>query len=363
MPSLPAPLAHVLSVGTALPPHRYEQDELIAAFQLAWAHRHHNTRRVAQLHQAVQVGGRNLALPMQDYLGLDFTQANDAWIRVGTEVGAHAMRNALAGAGLQPRDLDAIFFTTVTGVAAPSIDARLVNRLGLRPDIKRTPMFGLGCVAGAAGLARAADYLKAWPDHAVALLSVELCSLTLQREDLSIPNLVASGLFGDGAAAVILVGPERLARMGIENAPGPAILASRSRFYPDTERVMGWDIGSSGFKIVLAATVPDVVRRHIGLDVDDFLGSVGLTRDHIRSWVCHPGGPKVLEAFEETLGISREDTALTWRSLAAVGNLSSASVLFVLGDTLTERRPAPGSMGTVLALGPGFCSELVLVRW
>lgn len=347
----------IVSIGTAAPPNYYDQEALLAAFRVAWAAQHHNPRRVEQLHRAVQVGGRHLALPMEDYLGLDFGRANDAFIRVGTDVGAAAILSALAQAGLGVEAVDAIFTTTVTGVATPSLDARLVNRLGFRTDIRRTPMFGLGCVAGAAGLARVADYLAGHPDHAVILLSVELCSLTLQSGDLSIPNLIATGLFGDGAAAVLAVGPAHPA------AKGPRVTASRSRFYPDTERVMGWDIGNSGFKIVLSAAVPEMVTQHMGADVDSFLADHGLTRADIRWWICHPGGPKVLEAFEQTLGLRREDTELTWRSLREVGNLSSASVLHVLRDTLAERPCNSGDRGLVLAMGPGFCSELVLLEW
>ena len=349
------------AVGTALPPHRYEQDELIAAFMLHWSRRHHNPARVEQLHRAVQVGGRNLALPMERYPTLSgLGESNDAWIEVATDVGEAAVREALDRAGLTPGDVDAIFFTTVTGIATPSIDARLSNRLGLRSDVRRTPIFGLGCVAGAAGLARVNDYLLAWPDHVAVLLSVELCSLTLQAGDLTVPNLIASGLFGDGGAAVVAVGAERAEALGID---GPQVVSTLSRFYPNTERVMGWDIKSSGFQIVLAATVPDVVREHVREDVDGFLAEHGLGVGDIGSWVCHPGGPKVLEAFQEALALDKDALQLTWDSLRDVGNLSSSSVLFVLRDTMDKRRPPPGTPGMVLALGPAFCSELVLLRW
>lgn len=350
---------HIAAVGTALPPHRYEQAELIQAFTRFWSQQHHNPRRVEQLHQAVQVGGRNLALSIPEYEALSgFGESNGAWIRVGLQVGEQAVRQALARAGLQPRDVDAIFFTTVTGVAAPSLDARLVNRLGLRPDVKRTPMFGLGCVAGVAGVARMADYLRAFPDHVAVLLSVELCSLTLQPGDLSIPNLIATGLFGDGAAAVVGVGERR-----VDRGDGPRVIATKSRFYPDTEQVMGWDVGDRGFRIVLQATVPDMVDRFLGDDVAAFLAEQGVARDRITSWVCHPGGPKVLTAFERALGLTEHDLALTWRSLRDVGNLSSSSVLFVLRDTIEERRPAPGELGLMIAMGPGFCAELALLEW
>jgi len=347
----------IAAVGSALPPHFYDQDTLLAAFREHWAQRYFNLGRLEQLHRNVLVGGRHLALPMEEYAGLDtFGKANDAWIRVAQEVGEAAVRNALAAAGLGPGDVDTLIFVTVTGVAAPTIDARLMNRLSLRPDTKRVPVFGLGCVAGAAGVARAADYVRAFPDQVAVLLSVELCSLTLQRDDLSIPNLIASGLFGDGAAAVVVVGVER-------TEPGPRVVATRSVFYPDTERVMGWEVSERGFGIVLSAEVPDVTRRFLRRDVDAFLAEHGLSRRDIASWVAHPGGPKVLEAMQDALELAPDALELTWKTLREVGNLSSTSVLLVLEETMRSRRPAPGSPGMLLAMGPGFCSELVLLEW
>jgi alkylresorcinol/alkylpyrone synthase len=267
--------------------------------------------------------------------------------------------DALGKAGLSTSDVDALIFVTVTGVATPSIDARLMNRLDLPARVKRMPIFGLGCVAGAAGISRAADYVRGFPDQVAVLLSVELCSLTLQPEDLSIPNLIASGLFGDGAAAVVVTGEDR----PVNGASGPRIVDTRSVFYKDSERVMGWDISETGFKIVLSADVPVVAREKLRPDVDAFLAEHGLTPADISSWVCHPGGPKVLEAMQEALELPEGALDVTWRSLREVGNLSSTSVLLVLEETLANHRPAPGSWGMVIAMGPGFCSELVLLRW
>jgi alkylresorcinol/alkylpyrone synthase len=353
---------HILTVGTAHPPHYVDQDTLIGMFEVQWAREHHNSRRVRALHQSVQVGGRHLALPPEDYTRFTtFSQFNDAFIRVGLDIGQQALERALEAAGLQPSDVDALFTASVTGIATPSLDARLFHRMPLRPDLKRVPMFGLGCVAGAAGLSRVHDYLRAWPDQVAVLLCVELCSLTLQRKDLSIANLISSGLFGDGAAAVVCVGEQRAKAMGLDAQP--RVVATRSRLYPDSERVMGWDIGEAGFTVVLDKSVPAVVDRYLRDDVDGFLTDHGLTRADIRSWVCHPGGPKVLTAFESSLEITAEDLAVTWRSLREVGNMSSASVLFVLADTLRDHRPPPGSPGMMLAMGPGFCSELVLLSW
>ncbi len=350
-----APL--IRAVGRALPPHYATQEEIIHGLRELWATRHFNVERLEELHRAVQVSGRYLALPAAEYPALvTFQQRNDAWIRVALDLSEQVVRQALDKAGLTPRDVDHIFFVTVTGISTPSIDARLVNRLGLRPDVKRTPIFGLGCVAGAAGTARAADYLRAFPGHTALLVSAELCSLTLQREDLSIPNIIASGLFGDGAACVVLRGAAK-------EAGGPRVVATRSVFYPDTERIMGWDVLETGFKVVLSSKVPNLVRDHIRQNVDGFLGEHGLTRADVRHWVAHTGGPKVLQAFEESLEVPEGGLARSWASLKEVGNLSSASVLFVLGDMLESGQARPGDWGMMMAMGPGFCSELVLLRW
>jgi alkylresorcinol/alkylpyrone synthase len=354
----------IAAVGRALPPHYYDQETLLAALRQRWSDRYFNPDRLERLHKNVLVGGRHLALPIEEYGALTtWGKANDAWIRVAQEVGARAVLDGLAKAGLTPDDVDALIFVTVTGVATPSIDARLMNILGLPSRVKRMPIFGLGCVAGAAGVARAADYVRAFPDQVAVLLSVELCSLTLQPEDLSIPNLIASGLFGDGAAAAVVAGADRPAEPVTGQPAGPRIVDSRSVFYPDTERVMGWDISETGFKIVLSADVPLVARDRLRPDVDSFLAEHGLEVSDIDSWVCHPGGPKVLEAMQEALDLPPGALDVTWRSLQEVGNLSSTSVLMVLAETLENHRPPPGSYGVLLAMGPGFCSELVLLQW
>jgi alkylresorcinol/alkylpyrone synthase len=356
--------AFIASVHGALPRHSYPQEEITQAFARMCGPDGRRRELLEQFHSASKVRTRHLALPLEEYAELDgFGAANDAFIGAALELGERAVLGALEQAGLVPADVDLVMTTSVTGIAAPSIDARLVNRLGLRPDVKRLPVFGLGCVAGAAGLARVYDYLRAWPGHVAVLLSTEMCSLTLQRGDNSVPNLVASGLFGDAAAAVVAVGAERARDM---RCAGPSVVATRSRFYPDTERVMGWDIGASGFRVVLSAGVPDLIERHLHDDVTAFLGEHRLTPADIASWVCHPGGPKVIEAIIGCLGLPAGALDRTWDSLRRHGNLSSASVLFVLRDTIEarQREPGqPGAPGLLMAMGPGFCSELVLLRW
>lgn len=347
----------IASVASAFPKHYYSQDLLVAALKDDWRHRLPNPDILDRLDESMKVDGRYTARPIEFYLNLKtWGQANDAWIDVGLDIGEQALCRAMVSAGIQPRDLNALFVTSVTGIAAPSLDARLINRLGLSPNLKRIPIFGLGCVAGAAGISRAADYVRGYPGQAAALLSIELCSLTLQRDDISMAHMISALLFGDGAAATVVVGSE-------VESNGPEILATKSVFYPNTERVMGWDISEKGFHIVLSAEVPDTVVRHLGEDVDAFLAEQDLCRSDIKSWVMHTGGPKVLEATATSLGITAKDLEASWECLRKVGNLSSTSVLLVLEDFFKHRRPDPGTLSILAAMGPGFCSELVLLRW
>jgi alkylresorcinol/alkylpyrone synthase len=207
-------------------------------------------------------------------------------------------------------------------------------------------------------VARAADYLRAFPSHTALLVSVELCSLTLQRKDKSVANVIASGLFADGAAAVLLTGGARA-----DGFPAPRVVASRSMFFPDTEEMMGWRLTDTGFQIVLSAGVPDLVRRNLRQGVDSFLSDQGLALTDISHWLAHTGGPKVLQAMEVALELPRCALARSWKSLAALGNLSSASVLHVAADFMDSKTACRGDFGLLLSLGPGFCGELVLLQW
>jgi alkylresorcinol/alkylpyrone synthase len=359
----------IASAASAFPKHYYSQKFLLEQLQQYWGERLENPKLLQRLHRHVTVEGRHLALPAEDYYKLqNWGQANDAWIKVARELGEKALCIALRNAGLEPGDLGALFFTTVTGVASPSIDALLINQMGLSRNIRRVPIFGLGCVAGAAGISRAADYVRAYPSQAAALVSVELCSLTLQREDLSVANLISSGLFADGSAAVIVTGDERASSSESSSATtgaaaGPRILATRSIFYPNTEDMMGWNVSERGFRIVLSVEVPNLIRENLGHDVDSFLADSGYKRSDLGSWVLHTGGPKILEATAEALDLRNGELDASWDCLRKVGNLSSASVLVVLEDVMMRRRPEPGTLGLLAAMGPGFCSELILLQW
>ena len=360
-------MSRFVAAHTVVPEHGYRQEEVTEVLADAIFGDDPaalpGRELLRRLHTAAGVNTRHFALPLERYPGLgDFGTANDVWIDVGRRLGGEAVTTALARAGLAPSDVDLIVTTSVTGLAVPSLDVRIANRIGLRDDVKRMPLFGLGCVAGVAGIARIHDYLLGHPDDVAVLLSVELCSLTFQRDDSSAANLVGSALFGDGAAAVVLMGERRAAASGRGHTP--RVRATRSRLYPDSERVMGWDIGASGFRLVLAATVPDIVDSYLRGDVETFLARYGLAVTDVDDWIAHPGGPKVIEAIIRTLGLKPGALDVTRRSLATLGNLSSSSVLHVLQETLAARdADDPHRPAVMLAMGPGFCSELVLLDW
>ncbi|MGV9787292.1 type III polyketide synthase [Streptomyces sp. NPDC003435] len=352
-------MTRIAAVHGALAPYRFAQSEITDMVARACLPGGADREVLDRLHQNAGVRSRHMTLPLDRYETLDgFGAANEIFIATATELGARVVREALREAGLSAADVDLLVFTSVTGVAVPSVDARVAGRLGLRPDVRRVPLFGLGCAGGAAGLARVHDFLLGRPDQVAVLLSVELCSLTFQRGDASTANLVATGLFGDGATAVVARGAGRA-----DGCTGPTIVDARSRLYPDAGGVLGWDIGDSGFKVVLDPEIPQVLRRHLADDVEEFLGDHGLKPQDVTGWVCHPGGPRILEAVTDALDLPTEELALSWRHLAEVGNLSSSSVLHVLRDTLTDHRPPPGTPGLLLAIGPGLACELVLLRW
>ena len=357
-------VVRIVGAAGALPENRYEQRTITRALKRYWGDRLDNPELLERFHARVGVATRHLAVPIDRYARFaSWGETNAAWLEVAEELGERAIDGALATAGLARRDIDALVVVSITGVASPSLDARLINRMDLRRDLNRTPIFGVGCVGGALGLSRAADHVRAYPEHNAVLLAVEACSLTLQRDDLSTANLIASGLFGDGAAAVVVAGSCAGAspRRPLAHAM-PKIRASESVFYPDSEDIMGWDISERGFKIELSPRLGEFIRSRLARDVDEFLGRQGLRREDIGNWVMHTGGPKVLEAIQDALALPPRALDRSWDCLRRVGNLSSPSVLLVLEDTMINA-PAPGTLGLLLAMGPGFCSEMILLQW
>jgi alkylresorcinol/alkylpyrone synthase len=353
-------MSHLVAVAPVVPDLAYDQAEITAVIAPLLTSSPPRRAVLERFHAASGVRTRHLALPLERYAGLtSFGQTNDLFVALGADLGGRAVREALDAAGLALVDVDFLLFTTVTGVSAPSIDALLVGRLGLRPDVKRLPSFGLGCVAGAAGIARVDDYLAGHPRDVAVLLSVELCSLTIQHGDDSTANLVSSGIFGDGAAAVVMVGDERAASM---RASGLEVVGTRSALYPDSAGMLGWDLGGSGFRIVLGAGLADIVERHVAADVEALLAAHGHVLTDVGTWIAHAGGPRILEAAQRALALPDDAFARSRSSLARVGNLSSASVLHVLADALADGDPAPGALAVLFAFGPGVSAEIVLLR-
>ncbi|WP_428349246.1 type III polyketide synthase [Mycolicibacterium sp.] len=353
------PSSVIAGVRGALPPNRYSQSDITEALaQLPQFAPHADLLR--RFHQTAKVDYRHLVLPLEQYPGrTDFGYTNSVFIDRAVDLGSAAASASLEEAGFGPRDVDMIVSTTVTGVAVPSLDARIAGRLGMRPDVRRVPLFGLGCVAGAAGMARVHDYLRGNPDGVAVLVSAEMCSLNFGAVGADIAGLVGTALFADGAAAVVAVGERRAEKLGIT---GPRIIDSASRLYPNSLRTMGWDVGAAGFQLVLSPDVPDMVGRYLRDDMTGFLAGHDLEIDDIGVWVSHPGGPKVIEAITESLRLPADALELTWRSLAEIGNVSSSSVLHILRDTM-DKRPGDGSPAVMMAMGPGFCSELLLIQW
>ncbi|MGE5221336.1 MAG: type III polyketide synthase [Omnitrophica WOR_2 bacterium] len=353
-------MVHIVSTVKCFPSHYYDQGEIFAELKQIWGLKPRLAELLENFHKNSNVRGRYTALPMEAYKELDgFGSRNDAWMEAALDLGENTLAELFHKAGIAPGAVSLLATTTITGIAVPSLDARLMNRLPFSQHMKRLPLFGLGCMGGAAGIARLADYLAGHPAELAVLLSVELCTLTIQKQDHSIANLISGSLFGDGAAAVLMVGDEHpLASHG-----QPKVIDNRSVFFPNTEYIMGWDIRDSGFKIVLSSDVAEVAENRLGPEIESFLRGYGLSIPDIAHWIVHPGGPKVIQAMETGLGLREGTLQLSRESLAEVGNISSASVLIILEETLKRYQPAPGAYGFLMAMGPAFSAEFVLLQW
>ena len=351
----------IVSTTTCFPEHYYPQNMLLAAAQQEWKKKRASiVKPLEQFYTNVKVEGRYLAWPLERYKEpTTFQERNNAYIETALELGERTICTLLDHAQMSPQEIDQLTTVSSTGIAVPALDARLMNRIPFSRRMKRLPLFGLGCMGGAAGIARTADYLQGHPQEAVILFAVELCSLTIQRDDLSLANLIASGLFGDGAAAVLMVGDDHpRAQSGL-----PRVIDSWSQFFPETEHIMGWDVTNSGFKVLLSADIAQLAQSEVRPSMEAFLAMHGLAIADIDHWLVHPGGPKVIQALEDGLGLPDEALALSWECLAEAGNISSASVLLILDKMMKHSQPRSGEYGVLMAMGPAFSAELVLLQW
>ncbi len=351
----------IVATTTGFPQHYYTQKELLTAVQQIWKSKRASAlKRLEQFYTNVKVKGRYLAWPLERYREpTTFEERNDAYIETALELGEKTICDLLDRVKISPQEIDQLTVVSTTGIAVPALDARLMNRIPFSQGMKRLPLFGLGCLGGAAGISRTADYLQGHPNEAVILFAVELCSLTIQHQDISVANMVASGLFGDGAAAVLMVGDDHpMARTGL-----PRVIDSASQFFPKTEHIMGWEVQNSGLKVLLSDDISKVAQTGVRPGMETFLGKHGLTIEDIDYWLVHPGGPKVIDALKDGLGLPDEALKLSWESLAEAGNISSASVLLILDETMKRLQPKPGEYGVLMAMGPAFSAELVLLQW
>ena len=386
----------IVATAAGLPAHRHPQAQLTEQVQALWADAGVNLGRVASLHTNTTIEARYTVEPLARYAEMDgWADFNAAYLRAATDLAERALVALLDQADLAFEDVAHLAVFSTTGVAVPSLDARLMNRLPFAPTLKRTPVYGLGCAGGAAGVARVADYLAGHPTEAAVAVAVETCSLTVHAGDTSVANQIATGLFGDAAAAVLLVGdghplagrnasagrpaplatppgasgdgaagsPGDVAVREGGAGPGPRVVASRSVFFPNTERHMGWDVTDAGMRIVLSGDVPRTAREELRPHVEAFLGEHGLGIGDVGRWLCHPGGPRVVDAIEDGLGLAPGRLDDTRSLLRRVGNVSSASVLLLLDEAMRAAAEPAGTWGLMLAMGPGFGAELVLLRW
>jgi len=343
---------HILSAATAVPPHRIEQGDTKEFARRLFAGKFRDLDRLLPVFDNGQIEARHSCRPLE-WFGREwsFPERNALYVEHALELSEKAARRCLDRAGVEPEKVGALFFVSTTGISTPSLDAKLLFRLGLSPNLKRIPVWGLGCAGGAAGVARAADYARAYPEELALMVAAELCSLTFQIGDVSKGNLVAASLFADGAAAVLLGAGE-----------GPEILGSHSTIWPGTEDVMGWDLIESGLKVRFARSVPQIVRTRTRATVEEACEEHGIVLEDLRHLVVHPGGVKVLEAYEEALELEPGSLDLPREILRGYGNMSSASVLFVLERFLESFPAGSGEHGIISALGPGFSAEHVLFR-
>jgi alkylresorcinol/alkylpyrone synthase len=354
-------MATLLAVERYLPPYRYTQKEVVRWVR-DWLEEapDGDGRRLLSVYSTAGVTTRASVVPIEEvFRPADFETQNRRYGEIARGVGVDLARRVLESARLAPSDVDFVVSVSCTGFMIPALDAHVADALGMGPRLGRLPLTESGCAGGVVGLARAADYLAAHRDRVVLLLAVELSSLTFQRWDRSPTNVVSSAIFGDGGAAVVLVGPEHP-----RAAEGLARVGDREgRFFRGTTHLMGFELRNQGLQIVLDRTLAPFVRREIVPAVQAFLEPRGLSKTDIDRWILHPGGRRVIEVMAEELGLGAGVLAPTEAVLAEHGNMSSVTVLFVLDEILRRHRPAAGSRGLLGAFGPGFAAELALLEF
>ncbi len=355
---MPLMSPNVLSVASTVPSYHADQGKAKEFAYAMFSEAYKDVERLLPVFDNVEIDGRYFCMPPEWFYEFyegdhTFPERNALYVEHALDLSEKAAKRALSRAGADSSDVGTGFFVSTTGLSTPSIDSQLLPRLGLSEHTRRIPIWGLGCAAGVGGLARAADHVRLYPEKLVLLVGVELCSLTFQKGDRSKAGLVAAALFGDGAAAAVL---------GDAAGEGPELIGSHSTTWPGTEDIMGWNIVETGFKVQLSRSIPQLVRERMPANLEAACSSVGLAPGDLKHFVTHPGGARVLDAFEEVLGLEPGGLALSREVLREYGNMSSVTVLFVLERFLERGEFAKGDHGVLSALGPGFSAEHVFFR-
>jgi alkylresorcinol/alkylpyrone synthase len=345
----------IAATATAVPPHLITRDDVKYYLGRVFDIPDRKVEAMMTVVDNAQVHKRHSIFPIEYTIEpRPLSKTNEEYQEHAIALGRRAAEECLAKAGVVPADVDLIITVSCTGYMIPSLDVHLLNLMGFRNNIRRLPITELGCVAGAIALSRARDFLLGAPGKTVLIVAVELPSLTFQRKDLSQGNLISAVIFGDGAAAAVLTN---------QPSSGPRILDSESFTLPASMDALGFDLRDTGFHIVLSKELPQLVREKIKGLVENFLGRHNLTPGEMTAYLLHPGGQKLLVCIEEELGLQRRHTEFSWDVLRDYGNLSSATILFILQEWLTKKRMNPGDYGLVAGFGPGFSSEFLLLQW
>lgn len=349
-------MAYIVDAVCAYPENVVNQGDVRRLLKRIWPDK---GELIHQFSESTAVENRHFSLPIKEYGRLGHVgDRNILWKKIALHLQKKNLHHLQERAQFEFQDIGLISSATTTGLAVPSLEALVMNHFPFSSTTKRMPLFGLGCLAGVAGMNRVNDFLHGHKDHSAILMVTELCSLTFQFKDNSIANIIGSALFGDGSAAVLMVGENH----PLAEKASFEIVKNESIFYNHTERIMGWDMVENGFQIVLSNDIPRLVHDHVGKNIDEFLEKNKLVRNDLKFFIAHPGGPKVLEALTRTLGRSKEEFSLSWQSLKDRGNTSAASVVNVLEHSLKRNDILRGSYGLMMAMGPAFSLELSLVR-
>ena len=346
-PPPPPPVPHIVSLATAVPPHLVPQAEALGFFNRFFDITPAQRERLKNVFVDAEIDTRYAAAPVEWFeQARSFEEKNTKYIDTALNLLKQVAVESVAAAGLECKDIDTIVTISTSGIAVPSLDARLMEEMPFRRNVQRLPVFGLGCAGGVLGLARAAACARAEPGSRVLCLVVELCTLTFCASDRTATNIVATALFGDGAAGLVLA----------TDGTGPAVGAWGEHTWPQTLDVMGWHLTQNGLELRLERGVPDLVKERVRGVTDEFLASAGLDVADIDGFVCHPGGPRVLEALEAAFELPPRGLAPSWAVMREYGNMSAATVLFILKRVLDASADGRGGGRRYLmtALGPGF---------